>query len=98
MLKTLKIRPSLFWDIDPEILSEENNRTLIIERVTNLGNLLEWKQIVEFYGIDTIKLELMKAGDLYPKTIAFVESYLNIPKTSLKCYTRKQLNQPHWNL
>ena len=98
MLKSLNIRPSLFWDVDPEILSEENNRTLIIERVTNLGNLSEWKQIVEFYGLETIKRELLQAGDLFPKTIAFIESYLNIPKTSLRCYTKKLLNQSHWNL
>jgi hypothetical protein len=98
MLKILNIRPSLFWDVDPEILSEENSRTLIIERVTNLGNLSEWLQIVRFYGLDTIKEELVKAGDLYPKTIAFIESYLEIPKSNLRCYTRKQLNQPHWNL
>ncbi len=98
MLNSLNIRPSLFWDVDPEILSEENNRTLIIERVTNLGNLSEWKQIVEFYGLETIKQELLQAGDLFPKTIAFIETYLNIPKTSLRCYTKKLLNQSHWNL
>lgn len=98
MLKLLNIRPSLFRDIDPEILSEENNPTLIIERVTNLGTLSEWLQIVRFYGIESVKQELLQAGDLYPKTISFIETYLNIPKTRLKCYTKKQLNQPHWNL
>ncbi len=41
MLKVLKIRPSLFWDIDPEKISEEENRRIIIERVINLGNLFE---------------------------------------------------------
>ena len=98
MLRYLKIRPSLFWDINGNILNEENNRTLIIERVLNLGNLSEWYEIVIYYGLDIIKEEVKNAGDLYPKTISFVETYLDIPKTKLKCFTRKQLNQEVWNL
>jgi len=91
MLQFLNIRSSLFWDVDPDILSEENNRTLIIERVLNLGNLEEWKEIVRYYGLETIKAEVVKAGDLFPKTVAFVESYLKIPKKELRCYIKKRL-------
>jgi hypothetical protein len=98
MLSHLKIRPSLFWDVDKNLLTEENNRSFIIERVINLGNLAEWNEIVRYYGLDIIKEEVLKAGDLYPKTISFIESYLDIPKTKLSCFIRKQLNQPHWNL
>jgi hypothetical protein len=98
MLQSLKIRPSLFWDVDKNLLTEENNRTFIIERVINLGNLAEWNEIVKYYGLDIIKEEVLKAGDLYPKTISFIESYLEIPKTKLSCFIRKQLNQPQWNL
>jgi hypothetical protein len=98
MLNYLNIRPSLFWDIDRNILNEENNRKLIIERVLNLGNLSEWIEIVKYYGLDIIKEEVKKAGDLYPKTISFIETYLDIPKTKLRCSTRKQLNQEVWNL
>ena len=98
MLNHLKIRPSLFWDVNKSLLTEDNNRTIIIERVINLGNLAEWDEIVRYYGLEIIKEEVLKAGDLYPKTISFIESYLNIPKTKLSCFIRKQLNQPHWNL
>ena len=98
MLKELKIRPSLFWDIDPEKISEKENRRIIIERVINLGNLSEWIQIVNYYGLETIKKEIIYAGDLYPKTLAFIESYLGIQKSDLRCYTKKQLNQQLWSL
>ena len=98
MLRFLKIRPSLFWDVDKNLLSEENNRTFIIERVINLGNLSEWNEIVNYYSLEIIKEEVLKAGDLYPKTISFIESYLDIPQTKLSCFIRKQVSQPHWNL
>jgi hypothetical protein len=98
MLNHLKIRPSIFWDVDKSFPTEENNRTFIIERVINLGNLAEWIEIVRYYGLEIIKEEVLKAGDLYPKTISFIESYSDIPKTKLSCFIRKQLNQPHWNL
>lgn len=45
MLKFLNITTSLLWVKDPKILSEENFRKLIPERVTNPGNLSKWLKI-----------------------------------------------------
>jgi len=98
MLKYLNIRPVLLWDLNLNLISEETNRSIIIERVINLGNPSEWTQLVNYYGIETIKKEIIHAGDLYPKTLAFIETYLNIHKSDLRCYTKKQSNQAHWNL
>jgi hypothetical protein len=95
MLKHLKIRDSLFWDIDQKQFSEDKNRTLIIERVLNYGNISEWIEIVKYYGLPVIRQEVKKAGDLDPKTMAFIETYLHIPKSRLKCYTRKLLMHLH---
>ncbi len=91
------IRSELFWDIDMRNFDYDRNKTLIIERVLNYGTLTEFREILHYYGFDTIRRELKKAGHLELKTMEFVSSFFQLKKESLRCYTRKQLNQPHWN-
>ena len=93
----LKIRHELFWDLDRDRISENTSRRIIIQRVLSLGNLSEWSELVRFYGLKIIKKEIRLVGYLDPKTIAFVETYLNINKRELKCCTKKQSTTTFWN-
>ena len=93
----LKIRPELFWDIDLLKLDAEKNKSLVIERVLSYGNLSELKIIFEFYGRDTIVNVIQQVGYLDPKTFAFIRGYFKIPEKDMKCFIKKQLNQPHWD-
>jgi len=97
MLKHLKIRKELFWDIDPAKLDEEKNKRLIIERVFTRGDLPELKELIQYYGLHTIKREIVKAGSLDKKTLKWVSDFLGISVTKFTCYTKKQSNQVHWN-
>jgi hypothetical protein len=93
----MDIRSELFWDIDLRDFDYEKNKTLIIERVMNYGTVSEFRRILHHYGYETVRQEIKNAGSLEPKTLEFVSSYFNLPKESLRCYTKKQLNQAHWN-
>lgn len=93
----MDIREQLFWDIDTENFDFEKNKTLIIERVLNYGTISEFKAVLNYYGFDIIRQELKKVGYLEPKTLEFVTSFFNIDKKMLRCYTKKQSNQAHWN-
>ncbi|HPJ79700.1 MAG TPA: hypothetical protein P5086_11210 [Prolixibacteraceae bacterium] len=92
----LKIRPELFWDLDKSKLSEYRNQRIIIERVLSLGNIQEFKEIIQFYGMETIRKEIAKAGSLDPKTLEFVLTFLKINKKELLCCTRKQSTPSFW--
>ncbi len=94
---TLDIPKRLFWDIDFNSLDEIKNRRLIIERVFAMGDIHEVKEIMRFYGLRTIKKEVVNAGDFDNKTLAWLSIFLNIPKTKFKCYIKRQSNQAHWN-
>ncbi|NOZ34212.1 MAG: hypothetical protein GXO80_02815 [Chlorobi bacterium] len=52
----------LFWDTNRNNLDFEQNKTIIIERVFNRGNLNDLKIIIKQYGLETIKTEIIKAG------------------------------------
>ena len=92
----LKLRPALFWDLNIPEMNEQKNERIIIERVITLGNLDEWKAIVNYYGLEDIKSVVLKAGNLDPKTISFIETYLNIRKEELRCYKKKQSAPQFW--
>jgi len=94
---TIHISKKLFWDIDLNTLDEQNNKRLIIERVFTLGDLSDIENTIRYFGIDTIKKEIIKAGFLDSKSLHWVSKFLNIPKTKFQCFTKMQLNQPHWN-
>jgi hypothetical protein len=73
------------------------NKQLIIERVISLGDLPDLKILLHFYGLETIRQEIIKAAYLDNKTLIWVSDFLDIPKTKFKCFQKKQSDQAHWN-
>ncbi len=55
-----KIRKILFWDTDFNKIDWVRNRSAIIKRILERGNEIELKEIISFYGEETIRIELMK--------------------------------------
>jgi len=93
----LPFRRELFWDIDFANLNLEKHKRLIIERVLTLGNLEEFRQLLVIYKTEIIRQTIMELGYLDPKTMNFVISFFEIDKNQLRCYTKKQSTQQHWN-
>ncbi len=93
----LNISKKIFWDINPNKLDEHKNKRLIIERVFSYGDFCDVKEIIKFYGIETIRKEIIEAGNLDNKTISWASNFLNIDKTSFKCFSKRQSNKIYWN-
>lgn len=94
---TLDISKRLFWDIDISKFDNIKNQRLIIERVISMGDLQDIKTLFRFYGAETIRQEIIRAGYLDNKTLKWVSNFLDIPKTKFKCFTKKQSKKLHWN-
>lgn len=86
-----------FWDIDISTLDEIKSKRLIIERVANLGNLDEIKLLFIHYGEKELIQTLINLNYIDSKTLNFFSLLFNVPKSSFKCFTRKQLKVQHWN-
>lgn len=97
MLKHLKIRKQLFWDVDFSELDEHKNRRLIIERIFSLGNLQEIKLVIDYYGKKNVIDTLCNLNYLDQKTLNFLSVIFNISKNKFKCYIRKQSINQYWN-
>jgi hypothetical protein len=96
--KTLKMRKSLFWDVNPLKLDALTSKKLIIERVSTRGTLTEWQQLNCFYSYDELKSTLLKVNSLDKRTLNFVAQWLHTDKTEFACYKKRQLAQTYWNL
>jgi hypothetical protein len=95
LIKSFK--PQYFWDVD---LSDNGNKIsnrLIIERVFCFGDFSEIKLLIGHYGKKKIVEVLCNLTYLDPKTLNFASKFLNTPKKSFRCYTRKQLMTQYWN-
>lgn len=93
----LNLRHELFWDLATKHPDSNKNRLLIIERVFMFGTMDELKTIILYYGIDTIKTEIINVGWFDNKTLHFASTFLKIPKSRFRCYKRRQSHPVYWD-
>ena len=52
--KTHIINPDLLWEYDLETFNYEKSYKIVIERILQLGNLEEWRNMVNYYTKEQI--------------------------------------------
>lgn len=92
----MKLSQHLFWDTNPDNLDHEKQARQIIERVVTRGRISDWSQIRDYYGVDRIKIEVVKIRSMDAKTMNFLSLILNIPATEFRCFKTKQSNLQHY--
>lgn len=93
----MKFSENLFWDVDLADIDYEKNANQIINRVLLRGNLTDWFEIKNFYGINQLKDEVIKMRYLDERTLSFCSVYFEIPKTEFRCYNTPQSVKQLWN-
>ena len=93
-IKTMKIRKSLFWDVDYKKLNYQKDANFIIGRVLDFGNLKEYKEILKFYGLSKIKKVAKRHIFSDIKSANFWSLILKIPFNKLKCTRKSSLKTP----
>lgn len=87
--KSAKLDLYLLWDVDTTRIQWKKWRSLIIERVVERGNRNDWYFILNKYGIETVKNEIMAIKWVVDHKY-FISTLLHIPLSKIKCYSRKQ--------
>jgi hypothetical protein len=82
----------LFWDCDNTKIDYKKRVNFILERVFSMGTENDVREVVRYYGIETIKKEIVKIKVLDKKTINYLSFTFNIPKQEFACY-RKNVYQ-----
>jgi hypothetical protein len=97
MIPQLSFRKETFWDYDLSTMNPEQHASFIISRVLMNGSWKEWNDILEYYGSDRIKKELLKTRYLDKRSLNYASVIFDIPKEQFRCYTLMQSAPPLWD-
>ncbi len=74
-----KIRRVIFWDTDFDKIDWNKNRRAVIKRILERGTENEIKELIAFYGLDTIRLEIRNIKSHFlPSYQENIKRYINI--------------------
>jgi hypothetical protein len=88
----------LFWDVERSGFDFDQNRLLMIERVCSRGLENDWREMIRYYGWETVKQEVVRIGWLDGRTLSFLSCIFDIPKERFKCYKHRQSRKNYWDL
>lgn len=86
-----------FWDVDMDSIDYEKNARYVVEKVIERGKADDFNSLLKFYGAEKLKELALQATWLSDISINFCCTLFKVKPTDFKCYTKKQLNQAHWN-
>jgi hypothetical protein len=87
----------MFWDFAYEEIEWRKEFITIIERVIERGDDWDWKELIRFYGYDTV-LRTLKLETIYLPDYAIEKAcaYFDLKPEELWCYIRKRERPGHW--
>ncbi len=84
--KQLKLNKDLFWDVDFKTLDFDKHKEYIIGRVLNQGDLDDFNQLRDYYGLPMIKQVACRIKYLDEKSLNFYSLIFNLPKSRFLCF------------
>jgi hypothetical protein len=76
----------LFWDCDEDKIDYDKRVNFILERVFSMGTENDVREVIQYYGTEIIKNEIVKIKILDKKTINYLSFTFKIPKRKFVCY------------
>ena len=87
----------IFWDVDKDSIDLAVNAPYVVQRVLEYGQIGDWKNLLAYYGMDTIVRVSKKLRSLEPRALAFISTVSRTPIEQFRCYNIRQSNPEHCN-
>lgn len=91
-----KLSTHLFWDVDAEKLTLEDDFPFIVKRILEVGLIDDWNLLKTHYSLKEITTVAKQFRDLDSKSLSFISTLSKEPIANFRCYTTKQSIPPHW--
>jgi hypothetical protein len=91
----VNLNPKLLREYDLTHFDYHHMQNGVVQRVIERGWPNDWYFMLNFYGINGVKKAIKEIAYLNDKDMNFVSLQFNIPLIEMKCYTKKQLINPH---
>lgn len=93
-----KINPGLLWEYDLDKFDWKKGRTIVVQRVIEMGTPEDFFAAFDLYGgIQGFREIIKTVPYLNALDVHFVCTFFDLKKEGLRCCTRKQLNPIHSN-
>jgi hypothetical protein len=71
------INPALLWEYDLETFNYDKSYKIVIERILQMGNLEEWRNMVNYYSREQILETIEWSAQLDKRDKDFCRFFLN---------------------
>ena len=96
-MKRPNLRRTLFWDIDADKIDYQKHARFVIGRVLTRGNLDEWLELRDFYGLDRIRDEALQIRYLDKVTLSFCAVVFKTPREKFRCWSAEPSIRKLWS-
>ncbi len=72
-----QIRKHLLWEYDLGVFDYQRSKKIVIERIIERGNLKEWREMLLFYGRETVLEVARNSKQLDHKEKNFTEIFVD---------------------
>ena len=97
MQKPPSLSQHLFWDVDFKQLDWEKNACFLIGRTLDYGLKTDWNAILEFYGKEKVKTELVQLRTLDVTALSYACMLFDLTPQDFRCYRLRKSNPNYWN-
>ena len=92
------INRSLLWEYDVDNFDWQNSKAIVVQRVIEMGEPEDFYAAFDLYGgVDGFREIIKTLPYLNDIDINFVCVFFNLKREDLRCCTRRQSIQKHWN-
>ncbi len=81
----INLKRNLFWDVDIHSIDPDKHKRFIIARFLQRGSFEDFKNLLEYYGEETIRQEVIRIRYLDKKTLRFCSFFFKIPRDKFRC-------------
>lgn len=89
-----QVSPTLLWEYDLSHFDWYKSRRLVVQRVIERGDLMDYYAAINMYGgMDNFREIIKEVSHLSKLDINFVCTVFQLKKEDLRCYTRMLLRE-----
>ena len=92
----LNLSPVAFWDVAFDKIDFETDSLFVMNKVFNYGLWSDILEVLNYYGIERVKNEIVQAAYLKKTALSFLCLILELDESDFKAYQRRQARKQIW--
>ena len=88
--------PHLFWDVDRSALNLPEHGVYVLAQVVDFGLQQDWDLLKSMVSEEQMKSWALQAPSLDPVSVSFLAHFLQIDRSTFRCFSEKPSATNFW--